>query len=44
MKFSEAPTGGVLRKKLFLKISQYSQERYRPATLLKLDSDTVVFL
>ena len=35
MNFSEAATGGVLRKKLFLKISQYSQESCRLATLLK---------
>ena len=32
MNFSEAPTGGVLWKKLFLEISQYSQKSYRPAT------------
>ena len=43
MNFSEAATGGVLCKKLFLKISQYSQESYRPATLLKPDSKTRVF-
>ena len=28
MNFWEAPTGGVLWKKLFLKISQYSQAEY----------------
>ena len=44
MNFSEAATGDVLRKKLFLKISQYSQESCRPATLLKTDSNTGVFL
>ena len=41
MNFSEAATGGVLWKKLFLKISQYPQESYRPSTLLKTDSNTV---
>ena len=44
MNFSEAATGGVLWKKLFLKISQYSQENCRPATLLETDSNTGVFL
>ena len=44
MNFSEAATGGVLWKKLFSKISQYSQESCRPATLLKRDSNTGVFL
>ena len=38
MNFLEAVTGGVLWKKLFLKISEYSQESCRPATLLKTDS------
>ena len=38
---SEAATGGVLYKKVFLKISQYSEEN---TTLLKRDSDTGVFL
>ena len=42
--FSEAATGGVLWKKLFLKISQYSQENCRPSTLLETDSNTGVFL
>ena len=37
MNFSEAATGGDLWKKLFLKISQYSQESCRPATFLKTD-------
>ena len=44
MNFSEAAIGGVLWKKLLLKISQYSQESCRPATLLKTDSNTGVFL
>ena len=44
MIFLEATTGGVLWKKLFLKHLQYSQESCRPATLLKKDSDTGVFL
>ena len=44
MDFSEAATGGVLWKKLFLKISQYSQESCRPTTLLKTHSNTDVFL
>ena len=44
MNFSEAATGGVLWKKLFLKISQYSQENCRPSTLLETDSNTGVFL
>ena len=39
MNFSEAATGGVLWKKLFLKILQYSQESYRAATLSKADSN-----
>ena len=39
MNFSEATTGGVLWKKLFLKIPQYSQESCRRATLLKRDSN-----
>ena len=42
MNFSEAVTEGVLFKKLFLKISQYSQESCRPANLLKRDSNTVL--
>ena len=41
---SETTTGVVLWKKLPLKISQYSQESCRPATLLKTDSNTGVFL
>ena len=44
MNFSEAAIEGVLWKKLLLKISQYSQESCRPATLLKIDSNTGVFL
>ena len=44
LEISEAATGGVLWKKLFLKISQYSQENCRPPTLLKRDSNTGVFL
>ena len=40
MNFSVVATGGVLWKKLFLKISQYSQKSFRPATLLKRDSNT----
>ena len=43
--------GVVLQKKLLLKISQYSQKRSqekleegRPATLLKRDANTGVFL
>ena len=44
MDFSEAAIGSVLWKKLFLKISQYSQESCRPATLLKALSNTGVFL
>ena len=43
MNFSETATGGVLWKKLFLKILQYSQERCRPATLLKRDSNSEIF-
>ena len=39
MNFSEAATEGVLWKKLFLKIAQYSQASSRPATL----SPTQVF-
>ena len=41
MNFLEVATGVVLSKKLFLKISQYPQESYRPSTLLKTDSNTV---
>ena len=44
MKFSEAVTGGVLWKKLFLRILKYLQESCRPATLLKRDSNAGVFL
>ena len=44
MKFSEAATGGVLYKKAFLKNLQFSLESCRPATLLKTDSNTGVFL
>ena len=44
MNFSEAATRGVLLKKLFLKIGQYTQESCRPATLLKRDSNTGAFL
>ena len=44
MNFSEAATGSVSWKKLFLKIMQYSQESCRSATLLKADSNTDVFL
>ena len=44
MNFSEAATGGVLSKKRFLKVLQHSQEKYGSATLLKRDSNTVVFL
>ena len=44
MNFSEEATKGVLRKKLFLKFSQYSQESHKPATLLKTDSNTGVLL
>ena len=44
MDFSEAATGGVLWKKLFLKILQFSQESCRPATLLKTHSNTGAFL
>ena len=54
--YLEAATGGVLQKKLFLKVSQYSQENkcvslfliklqvFSPASLLKRDSNTGVFL
>ena len=55
--YSEAATGGVLLKKVFLDISQNSQGNtcarvsffnivagLRPATLLKWDSGTGVFL
>ena len=42
--FSEAATRGVLWKKMFLQILQYSQESCKPATLLKRDSNTVVLL
>ena len=42
--FSEATKGGVLPKKLFLKISQYLQQSCRPVTLLKTESSTDVFL
>ena len=54
---AEAAAGGVLQKKLFLKILQYSQKNtfievsfvikllaFRPVTLSKRDSNTVVFL
>ena len=44
MNFSEAATRGVLWKKLFFKILQYSQESRRFATFLKTDSKTGVFL
>ena len=44
MNFSEAATGGVLWKKLFLKTLQYLQESCRPAILLKRSSNTGVFL
>ena len=40
MNFSEAATRSVLWKKLFLNILQHSQERCRPATLLKTGSST----
>ena len=49
----EAANGGVLSKKMFLKILQISQENtcvevyfpsLRPATLLKRDSNTGAFL
>ena len=40
--FSEVATGRVLWKKLFLKISQYSQESCRPATFKK-QAPTQVF-
>ena len=43
MNFLEAATRGDLWKKLFLKISQYSQESCRPATLLKTDYNTSDF-
>ena len=43
MNFSEEATGGVLWKRLFLLISQYSQESCRPATLLKRESNTCFF-
>ena len=36
--FSKSATGGVLRKKLLLKISQYLQEKCRAAILLKTGS------
>ena len=36
--FSVAATGGFPFKKLFLTISQYSEESWRPATLLKRDT------
>ena len=42
--FFRTAARGVLWKKLFLKISQYSQESFRPATFLKRDSNTGVFL
>ena len=44
MCFSEAGTGSVLWKKLYLQISKYLQESWRPATLLKIDSNKGVFL
>ena len=44
MDFSEAVSRGVLCKKLFLKISQYSEESSRPATLLKTHSNRCGFL
>ena len=44
MNFSEAATRGVWRKKLSLKNLQYSQESWKPATLLKTDSTRDVFL
>ena len=44
MNFSKAVNRGVLWKKLFLKILQYSQESRRSATFLKTDSKTGVFL
>ena len=40
MNFSEAATEGVLWRKLFLKISQYSKQSCRPAYLLKRDFNT----
>ena len=43
MNFSEAVNGGVLWKKLFLKLSQYSQESCRSAVLLKRGSNAGVF-
>ena len=43
MNFSEETIGGISRKKLFIKISQYSQESCRLATLLKTDSNTGIF-
>ena len=40
-----AATGGVLWKKILLKISEISQENaWRPATLLKRDFNTGAFL
>ena len=44
MNFLDTATGRVLWKKLFLKILQYLQESCTPATLLKTDSITRVFL
>ena len=44
MNISEAATGGFLWKKLFLKISLYSQENCRRATLLKTESNKGAFL
>ena len=42
--FSVAVTGRFLLKKLFLKISQYSQESCRPATLLKRDTGPFLWI
>ena len=42
--FSEAASGSVRWRKLFLKNLLYSQESCRPATLLKRDSNKDVFL
>ena len=44
MNISEAASGDFLWKKLFLKFSQHPQQSCRPATLLKAESNTGVFL
>ena len=44
MNFLEGADGAVLEKTMFLKNWHYSQESCRPATLLKTDFNSGVFL